>query len=353
MLKMNNIILLALKKESAKGGNVTNTRQNEILKAIIEEYVKTARPVSSKILTKKFKCSSATIRNDMAVLENLGYLEKTHISSGRVPAEKGYRYYVDYLMEPKNISGSDMLKLQTIFNNTQLDLNDVIQQSLEIIADITNYTSVILGKASKDNNLKKVETIPLDNNKIVAIVITDKGHVENKEITLKESVDITDIAKTTELINKMIVGTPISEVASKLEFEIKPIISNYVKNYEVLYNAFYEALSSFTDEKNVKFSGKTNILKQPEFDKVDDVKNIISKFESNDLVSKIEGTDDEVKVYIGAESEFDDNVTIIKTKYKTGSTEGTIAIIGPKRMEYERVVTMLEYIKKNIESKTS
>lgn len=330
-----------------------NTRQNDILKAIVEEYIKTARPVSSKSLCKKFKCSSATIRNDMMVLENVGYLEKTHISSGRIPSEEGYRYYVDHLMQPKDITGSDMLKLQTIFSNKQLDINDAISKSLEIIADMTNYTSVVLGSSAKDNTLKKVEVVPISESKIIAIVITDKGHVENKEITLSEKVDSKEVMKATELLNKMLVGTPLTEVGSKLEYDIKPIIGNYVKNYEVLYNAFYEALSNFTEEKSVKFSGKVNMLKQPEFDKVDDVKNIISKFESKDIVNKIEGTDNEVKVYIGKESEFDDNVTIVKTKYKTASDEGTIAVIGPKRMEYERVVTLLEYIKKNIEENSN
>lgn len=328
------------------------TRQKELLREIIEEYIKTARPVGSKSLCKKFKCSSATIRNDMATLEDLGYLEKTHISSGRIPSENGYRYYVDNLMEPKKISGEDMLKLQTIFNNRDLELNDVISKSLEIISDITNYTSVILGKESKDNKLSKVEVIPLNEKQLVAIVITDKGHVENKNLFLEQNIPLNEISKTTELLNKMLIGTPIDDVPSKLEFEIKPIIKNYIENYEVVYNAFYNALTNFTSERDVRFKGKTNILKQPEFNTVDDVKNIISKFESKDIVSKIEETNDEVKVYIGSESEFDDNVTIIKTKYKANNgTEGTIAIIGPKRMEYERVVNMLEYLKEHIESK--
>src|SRR5574344_254209 len=159
-------------------------RQQEILKEIIEEYIKTARAVGSKSICKKFKCSSATIRNDMADLEELGYLEKTHISSGRIPSSLGYRYYVDHLMEPKKISGEDMLKLQTIFSNNNLALSDVISKSLEIVSDITNYTSVVLGSASKDNNLKKVEVVPINSNKIIAIVVTDKGHVENKQIIL-------------------------------------------------------------------------------------------------------------------------------------------------------------------------
>ena len=325
------------------------TRQKELLKEIVEEYVKTARPVGSKSLCKKFKCSSATIRNDMAALENLGYLEKTHISSGRIPSEEGYRYYVDNLMEAKKISGEDMMRLQTIFNNKELELNDAISKSLEIISDITNYTSVVLGKASSDNKLAKVEVVPISQKQLIAIVITDSGHVENKTVMLEENISSEDVSKTTELLNKMLVGTPIDDVPSKLEFEIKPIIRNYVENYEVVYNAFYSALSNFTSERDVRFSGKTNILKQPEFNTVDDVKNIISKFESKDMVSKIEEANDEVKVYIGKDSEIDDNVTVVKTKYKAHGKEGTIAIIGPKRMEYERVINMLEYLKEHIE----
>ena len=327
------------------------SRQKELLKTIVEEYVKTARPVGSKALCKKFKCSSATIRNDMAMLEELNYLEKTHISSGRIPSEEGYRYYVDNLMEPKKISGEDMLKLQTIFNNKELELNDAISKSLEIISDITNYTSVILGKEASDNLLQKVEVIPVSQRQLVTLLITNTGHVENKNIKLEENIPAEEIAKTTELLNKMLIGTPIDEVPSKLEFEVKPVIRTYIQNYEVVYNAFYNALSNFTNERDVRFTGKTNILKQPEFSTVDDVKNIISKFESKDMVSKIEETGDEVKVYIGSESEIDDNVTVIKTKYKANGREGTIAIIGPKRMEYERVVNMLEYLKDSIENK--
>ena len=328
-----------------------NERLSELLKTICNEYIKTAHPIGSKTLTKKFKCSSATLRNDMLLLENMGYLEKQHISSGRIPSEKGYRYYVDNLMEPKKISGEDMLKLQTIFSNNSLDLNDAIMKSLEIISDITNYTSIILGSSSKENNLEKVEVIPINENKIVAIVVTDKGHVENKQISLPSKVETKEVSKTSELLNKMLKGTPIDEVSAKLEFEIKPIIGNYVKNYEVLYNAFYEALSSFKNEKDVHWEGKTNILKQPEFSTVDDIKNIISKFENKEIVSKIEEAEDEVKVYIGTESLVDDNITVIKTKYKAGGKEGTLAIMGPKRMDYERVLNLLEYIKSEIEKK--
>ena len=328
-----------------------NTRAKDLLRSIVEEYIKTARPVGSKSLCKKFKVSSATIRNDMASLEEAGYLEKTHISSGRIPSEAGYRYYVDYLMEPKKISGEDMLKLQTIFNNKNLSLSDAINKSLEIISDITNYASVTLGSLAGVNLLEKVEIVPINDNRVIAIVITNMGHVENKQLEISEIIDKTELVKTTELINKMLKGVPLNEIGSKLEFEIKPILPDYVKNYQALYSTFYEALADFADDRNVKFKGKTNMLKQPEFSTVDDVKNIISKLESDDLVSKIEETDDEVKIYIGSESELDENLTIVKTKYNINGVVGTLAIIGPKRMEYDRVLTLLEYVKNELEAR--
>ena len=156
-------------------------RQSELLKLIVDNYIKTARPVGSKTICDVLDCSSATIRNEMATLEELGYIEKMHTSSGRVPSEKGYRYYVDNLMEAKKMTGEDMLKLQAIFHNQSLQINDVIIKGMEIISEITNYTSVVLGSSAKDNRLKQVEIIPLEKEAIVAIVITDKGHVENKK----------------------------------------------------------------------------------------------------------------------------------------------------------------------------
>jgi len=330
---------------------VLSTRAKDLLRSIVEEYIKTARPVGSKSLCKKFKVSSATIRNDMAALEEAGYLEKTHISSGRIPSEAGYRYYVDNLMEPKKISGEDMLKLQTIFNNKNLSLSDAINKSLEIISDITNYASVTLGSLANVNLLEKVEIIPINDNRVIAIVITNLGHVENKQLEISDMIDKTELVKTTELINKMLKGVPLNEIGSKLEFEIKPILPDYVKNYQVLYSTFYEALTDFADERNVKFKGKTNMLNMPEFNTVDDVKNIISKLESEDIVSKIEETDDEVKIYIGSESELDENLTIVKTKYNINGVVGTLAIIGPKRMEYDRFLTLLEYVKNELEAR--
>ncbi len=320
------------------------------MKIIIEEYIQTAKPVGSKSICERMDCSSATIRAEMSNLEDLGLLEKTHISSGRVPSEKGYRYYVDNIMKPKELSGEDMLKLQCIMDNKSLTISDVISKSMEIVAEITNYTTIVLGKSSKDNLVSKVEVIPIDDNNLVAIVVTDKGHVEHKNIHIDGKVSSNDITKTIELINRLITGTPIDEVSSFLEFNVKPIISNYVKQHEVLYNAFYDAFSSFTNKaSDVHFVGKNNFLKQPEFNNIDKVKDILTKFDDVEKISEMEEHNNGINIYIGKDSDLSDDVSVIKTKYKYNGEEGTIAIIGPKRMEYERVVNILNYIKENID----
>ena len=329
---------------------ILNNRQKELLKLIVENYIQTVKPVGSKSLVKKLKCSSATIRNDMAYLEGLGYLEKTHTSSGRVPSEEGYKYYVDNLMKPKEITGDDVLKLQTILNNRDLSLSDAIVKCMEIISDITSYTSIVLGKESANNTLKQVSIIPIDERKIVAVVVTNTGHVENKSTTIPENISLDELVKTSELINKSLIGTKLSEISAKLEYEIKPIIAKRVKQYESIMNFFYEAFNDFTvKQSDVFFGGKTNILKQPEYDEPDKIKNMISKLENIDLIKKIETSDEKINIYIGEENEFDPNVTVIKTSYNVDGEEGTIAIIGPKRMEYYKVVTLLNYLKGYIE----
>lgn len=323
-------------------------RQDEILKIIVLEYIKLAKPVSSNLICDELNCSSATVRSEMALLEEAGLLEKTHTSSGRVPSEKGYRYYVDNLMELKEMNAEDMLKLQIIFKNNQLELDDCIKKSLEIISDMTNCTSIKLGKTSCENNLKEIQVVPLNSEKMIVIVITDKGFVEHKNINVS-NINPEEIKKTVDLINNMIVGTPIDEVSSKLEYEIKPIIGKYVKEHERLYNAFYNVFTSFTN-KNVDIVGRKNILKQPEFNDVNKISELFDKFDDDNLIDAVETNDSDIKVYIGKENNIDDDMTVIKTKYKTPLEEGTIAIVGPKRMEYDRVVRLLEFIKENIES---
>ena len=324
-------------------------RQNKVLKLIIEKYIKEPIPVGSKSISKTLNCSSATIRNDMGILENYGLLEKTHTSSGRIPSEAGYRYYVDNLKELKKMNAEDMLKLQIVFKNQQLALSDVINKSLQVISDMMNYTTIVLGSTSHENLLKQIEVVPIDDVSMIIIIVTDKGHVEHKNIKLYD-VSLEEVKKTVGLINNLISGTPIDEISTKLEYEIKPIIGNYVKQHEQLYNAFYHVFNDFTNQE-VNVVGRNKMLEQPEFStNIDKIKNVFNKLENKDILKSIESdNDNNIKVYIGNENNIDSDVTVIKTKFTKGPEEGTIAIVGPKRMEYERVVALLEYMKENIE----
>ncbi len=330
-------------------------RQSELLKVIVETYVKTVKPVGSKSLCQKFHCSSATIRNEMAVLEDLGYIEKNHISSGRVPSEKGYQYYVENLMEPEKLTGSDMLKLQKIVNNRDLVLSDAINKCMEIISDLTNYASIVLGNNSADNLLKQVNIIPIEDNKVVALVCTNKGIVENKQFMIPESTDIKELIKASEIINKLLIGTPISEVASRLEFDIKPIIAKQMHDYEAVYNIFYSAFNDFVSERkeDVHISGRTKVLEQPEYNDAKSIKQLAYKLDDDNFINEIvrDKDNDEIKVYIGSDSKVDDNTTVIRRKYNINGESGTIAIIGPKRMEYARVMSLLDYALGEIQKK--
>ncbi len=322
-------------------------RQENILKMIVVEYIKLAKPVGSKLICDKLNCSSATVRNEMMQLEEMGLLEKTHTSSGRVPSEKGYRYYVDNLMEPYELNNEEVYKLQTVFNNSQLELSDVLNRSLEIISDITSYTSVVLDTKSHDNKLKEISVVPVSSEILVVIVVTDLGYVEHKNMEV-QGVSLDEVKKTVKLINDLIVGTPIDEISAKLEFEVKPVIAKYVKQHEMLYNAFYDVFTDISS-KNVSVVGKNNILKHQEFNDVSKLKDIFSKLDDKNLIENIEESNNDINIYIGHENKVDPDVTVIKTNYKTSKDEGTIAIIGPKRMDYDRVVNLLDYIKKQIE----
>lgn len=331
-------------------------RQEELLKEIVETYIQTFRPVGSKSLVDKFKVSSATIRNDMADLEELGYLEKEHTSSGRIPSEAGYKYYVNNLMKPKDITGEDILKLQTILSNNQLVVSDAVTKCMEIISDITHYTSVVIGPSKSDNTLKQISIVPInededeDEKRVVALLVTNKGIVENKQVIIPDNINMKELIKTSEIINKFLVGTPIDKVSERLELEVKPKIKDVIKRYEEVCSFFQNAFHDFTmDNSDIIFSGKTNILDYKEYEEPNKLKEMISKLEDQELVKNINTTDEGINVYIGEETEFDKDVTIIKTHYKVGNDEGTLAIIGPKRMEYDKVVTLLNFLKNYIE----
>lgn len=237
-------------------------------------------------------------------------------------------------------------------------MSDAVQKCMEIISDITHYTSVVIGPSVDDSKLKQISIIPLDSDddsddgdrRVVAVLVTNKGVVENKQVNISRNIDMRELIKTSELINKSLVGTPLSKVSERLELEIKPRIKEVIERYDEVCNFFSSAFHDFTiDNSDVVFGGKTNILDYKEYNEPDKIKEMIAKLENVDLVKNIQTSDSDINVYIGEETEFDPDVTIIKTHYHVGNDEGTLAIIGPKRMEYDKVVTLLNFLKSYIE----
>ena len=241
-----------------------------------------------------------------------------------------------------------MLKLQLIFQNKSLELSDTISRSLEIVSEMTDYATIKLGEKSLDNRLKEIKAINLGDSHIVAIVVTDKGYVEHKNIYLP-NVTTEDIEKTVKLINDLIVGTPLVDVREKLEFNVKPVIGKYIKQHEIIYDAFYDVFNKMM-LKNIEVLGEKNILKIPEFkEKSDKTYKILESLEEKNIANIIDSDGSNITVCIGKETNIDNDVTVIKTSYNIKGEKGTLAIVGPKRMEYARVMNMLNYIKEQIE----
>lgn len=329
------------------------SRQTTIFKAIVEAFIETAEPVGSKYLLTRYQLpySSATIRNEMACLEEYGFLEKTHTSSGRVPSVKGYRYYVEMLVEPK-IEDTVKNKMQVIFSERGRTLNEVVRESCEILSELTQLTSMALGPDSQYETLQNITIVPISNDNVSVIIVTDQGHVENKTFILDGSYSLDDLVSCVNVMNDMLIGTPINQVIEKLEVEIEPIISARIQEHEVLFNAFLEAFVKFAS-KDVYFSGKENMLYQPEYNDVNKLRRLVSAFENSQMWQRMQISSDEgVTVKIGQPlplTELED-VSVISGSFKTGkNSSGSISVIGPTRMPYEQVVSLVDYISKSIE----
>lgn len=237
-------------------------RQIKIFKAIVDVFTKTAEPVGSKALMDvlDFSCSSATIRNEMAALEEIGLLEKTHTSSGRIPSSKGYRFYVEHLME-KQLDDSVKNSLQKVFSERHYSIEEIVKKSCDILSQMTSLTSVVLGPESRSQLLQHIQLIPLTQRSAVAIFVTDHGHTENKTFHFNTDVSIEDIKTCTDLLNDKLSGTPICDVVDRMR-EIEPLLASHVARHEVLFEAFVNAFMRFATE-NVYCSGQSNMLYQP------------------------------------------------------------------------------------------
>ncbi len=328
-------------------------RQELILKAIVEEFINTAEPIGSKTLVELYglNYSSATIRNEMNFLENAGYLEKTHTSSGRVPSTNGYRYYVEHLLNA-NLDDKEKYQLQSVFNE-DIPFEDIIQKSCDILSNMTNLTSLVLGPDSNKQCLSHIRLFPLDEKSAVAVIITDNGHTENKTFHFDEDVSLEDIQNCTAILNDRLVGTPIGQVVGKLK-EIKPVLVSSVKRSEALFNAFVQAFVKFSSDNNVYYSGTSNMLYQPEFSDIEKLKTMMKMFEDSTVFRQIGSQNDSVRTITQDEKNemvWLDDLAIISSKFTVGKQEGKLMIVGPSRMNYNKIVSILDFVSAAIESR--
>ena len=335
---------------------VLTPRMVDILKAIVDEFVATAEPVGSKTLVDKYKLhySSATIRNDMATLEELGYLEKPHTSAGRIPSNKGYQYYCEHLLK-RDIDDEVKYALSSIFDHKSIDIDEAIKTSCRIVSEMTNLATGMLGPDAKTQTLEYIKVFQIDKKTAVCVFITNTGYTENKTFNFVDEVSIEDIETCTTILNDRLKGTPIYDLPDKLE-SLKPILTKSVQRFEMLYDAFAGAFVKFASE-TLYIDGTTNMMYQPEYADVEKLRELTKFFDDSKLFRKLVEHQSESKDVVavtpkGTELVWKDDLAIVSSEIRLSdnpSENARLMVVGPRRMEYSRVVSLLDFICKEIE----
>ena len=327
-------------------------RKKKVLQAIVEEYINTAEPVSSNALISKYglECSSATIRNEMADLEKKGLLDKMHTSSGRVPSAKGYRYYVDELLKDDNISLEEVKYISDKLETKVNEIEDLTKITASTISEITHYTTVTIGPKTDEQIIKEIKFVLLGSRMILAVIMTDTGMVKETIIKFDEDVTEKQVETINYMFNNKLKGKPIETINQPLEDYlynemkgmvgvIKPIITQIKK---VLF-----------EENEIHLQGARKELDLPEFNSLQVAKNFMNILDEKELIADMlnSGFAEDINVYIGGEDEKEQlkDFSVVTFKHKIGNKDmGTIGIIGPKRMDYSKVISVMKYISKKL-----
>ena len=317
-------------------------RQKMILQILVDDYIRSAEPVGSRTISKRpdIKISPATIRNEMADLEEQGFLEQPHTSAGRIPSQKGYRFYVDHLMTPSQmVEGAEVDSLRSYLLKQIDQMEQVVQQT----------TSIVLGPQVNVAKLRHIQLLPLQENLAVAIIVTDTGHVENRTVTIPEGIAPESVQNYVELLNRKLVGQPLHRLKDALRTEIADELRRYSEQFDNAMALFDQMVSVKDEQAKVYLGGTTMILNQPEFRDVEKLKPILDMFEqSQNIMRLLEGTQGPgVHVRIGGENTMDTvrDCSLITASYAIdGNPIGTIGVLGPTRMEYGRVIGVLQLI---------
>lgn len=327
-------------------------RKSKILQAIIEDYVATAEPVGSRTIARKFNLgvSPATIRNEMADLEDLGYLEQPHTSAGRVPSDRGYRYYVDCLMEAREVSAGEEDLIRRTFERKVREIDVLVRETARLLSDATHLTSVVAGPQMEKTNFKELRLVPMGVDKAILIYITDSGFVENQVLDLPMQVTMLELQRVSDVLNEHLRGHPVEALTKGAVHSLKRELDRYGALLEQAVQ-FFERNPETGEHHRLYLGGTANIMGQPEFRNIDKVRNLLSVLEQEDMVAGILSADgqESVAVHIGEEIKIRDlaDCSVVSATYRLGNTViGRMGVIGPKRMDYAGVVGIMNSVTK-------
>ncbi|MHA8111209.1 heat-inducible transcriptional repressor HrcA [Lactobacillaceae bacterium Melli_B4] len=329
-------------------------RQEMILSGIIQDYTQTGLPVGSKALANQlpFHVSSATIRNEMAALENQGLIEKTHLSSGRVPSINGYRYYVDHLTLSKVNTMNDLEIIHKALDIDYHKIDEIVQHSANILSDLTNYTALTLQpEQAKSRRLKGFRLVALGDQKVMAILVTDNGNAETEMFQLPAGVSGDQLESVVNLINDHLVGQPLSVVLQKLKVEIPKEVNKYLNSPDGFIDILDEVLNKATRDR-LYVGGEMNLLSFTNHDNIAYLKPLYSMLNHSSEISKFIGQPDHgISVKIGSEMSNDllKDYSVITGTYDVGQYgKGMIAVLGPTRMPYSKVITLVSAFREEL-----
>lgn len=327
-------------------------RKKQILQSVIEEYINTAEPVSSGTIVEKYDLgfSSATIRNDMADLEHEGYLEKPHTSAGRIPSVKGYRFYVDELLNDENISLEEIEYIKENLQTKVNEIEDLTKITTNTISEMTHYTTVAIGPDSSSNIIKDIKFILLGERLLMAVILTENGAVKETIIKYDEDVSQNQIKDLNVTFNNKLRGKPLEKIDKPME---EYILSTMESQVNVIKPIIQQLNKSLEETSKIYLEGASKVFDFPEFSKIDTAKNFLSILDTKEEMLEIfnSGLAKDINVYIGDENENEDlkDLSVITFKHRVGDKDlGTIGIIGPKRMNYSKVISIMKYISKKL-----
>ena len=329
-------------------------RKRKILQLVVDDYITTAQPVSSKSITEKYMqdVSSATVRSELAQLEELGYLSQLHTSSGRVPSIEAYKLYVGELMDKGKLTQKEVGVIKQAFKGHADNLESVVQNAVKVISDLTDYTSVAYTSLSDKERIVKIDIFRYKPKQALLLIVTENTLIRDKFIEIPEDMSDNQLAEASRMISKLFIGKEFSEIV-KLADVVKEEFAGYREIFDSVMNAIEEYVIKNVGE--VHLEGESKILNHPEYTDSEKVKNFLSVVTSKDKIANLLATDTdniEINIKIGGEEEKDmpsDCSLVTATYSASGVKIGTYGVIGPLRMDYQKVVSVLEGVGKILE----